>query len=251
MLSRSSWAIGIGIFAIAYAAGLIITLPATLIDAGIAQASRGIVRLADAQGSLWSGSGQLEIREKGRNIYNGHSLEWRIRPWFLLRAQLAFDIRLDQSGRPAPLTISFTRAELTGADLSLPAAVVGLIEPKLAPFRLGGELSLHVTRLTIGRNRVEGNAVLHWRDAASALTTVSPLGNYALDITGSGSTIHGVMRTLQGPLQMDGQGSLTTSGRIAFAGTASVPAPLQQQMAPLLRLFAIERSEGNFDIQLR
>jgi len=235
----------------AYAVGLVITLPASFIDAGLERTSRGIVRLADAQGSLWSGSGQLEFREKGVRIGNPHHLAWHFQPWSLLRGHLAFEVELDQATRRAILTAGLSRVELSNADIVLPAAVLGLAEPKLAPFKLGGELSLHIPRLAVGRQQIEGKAVLQWRGATSALTTVAPLGDYELNIAGSGTMIEVVLQTLQGPLQIDGKGAWTSGGNAAFTANARIPPPLRQQLAPLLGLIAVERSAGNFEIQLK
>ncbi len=234
----------------AYALGLIIILPATLIDARMDHATRGIIRLAETRGSVWSGSGQLEIREKGRRIGSAHNLTWRFQPSSLLRGQLGFAIELGSEGRLVPLTVGFSRIELTNADISLPASVLGLIEPRIAPLQPDGELSLHIPRLVIGRNLIQGNGVLQWRNAGSALTTVSPLGDYELNFTANDGTVSTTMRTLQGPLQIDGQGTWTATAS-AFSGTARVPASLQQQLTPLLRLFTVERSPGNFEIQIK
>lgn len=248
------WKPGLAIAAFslaAYAGGLILTLPATLVDAGLERTTRGIVRLAETRGTLWSGTGQLEIREKNRRIGNAYSLAWHLRPWSLLRGQLAFDVGLDQASQPFGLTVGLSRIELTNTNITLPAAVLGLAEPKLAPFKLGGELSLHVPRLAIGHKLIEGDAAVQWRGATSALTTVSPLGDYELNIAGNGTTIETTMRTLQGPLQIDGKGAWTTGSAAAFMGNAHVPAPFRQQLDPLLRLIAVERGAGNFEIQLK
>jgi len=48
-------AFGLGV----YAAALVALAPASLIDARLEQASGGRLRLAEAQGSLWAGSGWI------------------------------------------------------------------------------------------------------------------------------------------------------------------------------------------------
>jgi len=249
---RPGWKLSTLAFGLtAYVGGLIFTLPATLIDARLAQATLGRVRLTETQGTLWSGAGHLEIRDKGQSIGNAHYLTWRFVPWSLLRGQLAFSVELDQTARPFPLIVSLSRIELANADIELPAAVLGMAMPKLAPLELGGNLSLHISSLNINRGWVQGNAVMQWHQANSALTTVSPLGNYQLEVHSDGATINTALRTLQGPLQLDGKGSWAASSSPAFMGNASVPSPLQQQLAPLLRLIALERGAGNFEIQLK
>ena len=240
-------AIGLG----AYALALVATAPATLIDAGLQRASQGRLRLAEAQGTLWSGSGQLEIRDAGSRIGIARSLAWHVMPESLLRGRLVCEIALEHATRPFPLTISLSRIELENADITLPAAVLGLGVPKLAPLGLTGDVLIHVASLSITRDAVNGNATLHWRAAGSTLTPVSPLGDYEVRLDGEGMTIHAYLRTIEGPLRLDGKGSWTRGDNPAFLAMASVPAQHQKQLAPLLRLIAVERGEGRFELQLK
>jgi len=57
---------GIGFFAAALIGALIVLAPATLIDARLERASDGRLRLAEASGTLWSGAGQIEMRDRMR-----------------------------------------------------------------------------------------------------------------------------------------------------------------------------------------
>lgn len=240
-------AIGLG----AYALALIATAPATLVDAGLRRASDGRLRLAEAQGTLWSGTGQLEIRDAGGRTGVAKTLDWRVVPGSLLRGHLVCEVGLEQAAKRFPVTIALSRIDLANADISLPAAVLGLGVPKLAPLGLTGDVLVHVTTLSIGRSATRGGATLQWRSAGSALTPVSPLGDYELRIEGEGPVVRATLRTLQGPLQLDGKGSWTRSDSPAFLAIARVPAQHQQQLAPLLRLIAVERGDGSFELQLK
>ena len=239
-------AIGLG----AYALALIATAPATLVDAGLQRASHGRLRLAEAQGTLWSGSGQIEIRDTGGRSGVAKALAWRVVPESLLRGHLVCEVGLDQSAKRFPVTISLSRIELANADISLPATVLGLGVPKLAPLGLTGDVLIHVASLSIARDAMEGNATLQWRAAGSTLTPVSPLGDYEVRLDGEGTTVHAFLRTIEGPLQLDGKGSWTRGDNPAFLAMARVPPQHLQQLAPLLRLIAVERGEGRFELQL-
>lgn len=242
-----SLAAGLGFYAIA----LIVTAPATLVDAGLQRASDGRLRLAEGQGTLWSGSGQLEIRDKGGRSGVAKSIAWRVLPASLLRGHLRCDVELDQATRRFPVTISLSRVELADADINLPAAALGLAVPKLAPLELTGEMLVHVANFSVGRSGIRGNATLQWRAAGSALSPVSPLGDYELRLEGEGPAVRATLHTLQGPLQLDGKGSWTHGDSPAFLAMARVPPQHQQQLAPLLRLIAVERGEGRFELQLK
>jgi general secretion pathway protein N len=241
------FAIGVG----ACALSLIATAPATLVDAVLESASQGRLRLAEAEGTLWSGSGQIEIRDKSARTGVAKSLVWRVVPESLLRGHLVCEVGLDQSAKRFPVTISLSRIELANADVSLPAAVLGLGVPKLAPLGLTGDVLIHVASLSIARDAMDGNATLQWRAAGSALTPVSPLGDYEIRLDGEGMTVHAYLRTIEGPLYLDGKGSWKRGDIPAFLAMARVPAQHQQQLAPLLRLIAVERGEGRFELQLK
>lgn len=246
----SRWPL-IGLALGAYALGLVVTAPASLIDSGLQQATEGRLRLTDTRGTLWSGTGQLEMRDRMQRTAVAKSIAWRVLPIYFLRGQLRGEVVLDQAAKQFPVTISLSQIEVADADINLPAAALGLAIPKLAPLGLTGDVLLHVARLALGRNATEGNATLQWRGAGSAFTRVSPLGDYELRFEGEGATVRASLRTLQGPLQLDGQGSWTSGANPAFLGTARIAPEQRQQLAPLLRMIALERGEGNFELQLK
>ena len=235
----------------AYALALIAAAPATLIDGRLEQASEGGLRLAEASGTLWSGTGQIEIRDANRHAGIAKSIAWRVRPAYLLQGKLLYEVTLDHAVQHFPVTISLSRIELADADIELPAAALGLGVPKLAPLGLSGDMLFHIARLAFGRGSVQGNATAQWHGAGSAFTRVSPLGDYELRLEGDGSAVRASLRTLQGPLQLDGQGSWAIGRNPVFQGTARIPPQHQQQLAPLLRLIAIERGDGSFELQLK
>ncbi|MEO8158224.1 MAG: type II secretion system protein N [Betaproteobacteria bacterium] len=242
----SGIAIGLG----AYVIALIAMAPATLIDGSLRSASLGRMRLAEARGTLWSGSGQIEVRDAGARTGVAQSLTWRAMPLSLLRAHLVFEVGLERSEKTFPVTISFSRIALANADMSLPATALGLGIPKLAPLGLTGDVFIHVANLSIGRDAMNGIATLQWRAAGSNLTPVAPLGDYEVRLDGEGRTVHAYLRTIEGPLWFDGKGSWTQGANPDFLVTARISPEYQKQLAPLMRLIAVERQEGRFEVQL-
>jgi len=235
----------------AYALALIATAPASLLDAGLQQATEGRLRLAEARGTLWSGAGQIELLDRMQRGGVAKNVTWRVLPAYLLRGQLRCEVGLDLADKKFPVTVSPAEIEVADADINLPAAALGLAIPKLAPLGLSGDLLLHVARVSFARSTVQGSATLQWRGAGSAYTRVAPLGDYELRLEGQGTAARASLRTLQGPLQLDGQGSWASGGNPAFQGTARVPPEHLQQLAPLLRMIAVQRGEGNFELQLK
>jgi general secretion pathway protein N len=238
------FAFGLGIYAVA----LILTAPATLLDAVLQSAGDGRLRLSEAQGTLWSGAGQLEILEPGRLNGIAKNIAWSVRPASLLRGRLDCDVELDQSAKRFPVTISLSRVGFTDADIHLPAAVISLAVPKLAPLGLTGDMLIHVASVSIARDGAAGNATLQWRAAGSALTPISPLGEYEMDFDAVGSAVHAALRTVKGPVQLAGKGTWSHGAAPSYFVTARVPALHQEQLAPFLRLIGKERGAGIFEI---
>lgn len=234
----------------AYAIFLIVELPATMVDAGLRSATEGRLRIAEARGTLWSGSGQFEMRDTGGRAGVVKSIAWRVSPASLLRGRLACELELDQAPKRIPVTITRTRVELADADINLPAAALGLAEPRLAPLELTGELLIRAANVSIGRTGMRGNATLLWRAAGSALTPVAPLGDYELQIDGDEPVVNAALRTLQGPLQLEGKGTWTYGNRPVIQATARIAPQYREQLAPLLRLIAVERGDGSFEMKL-
>jgi len=245
---KRRYLIAIGV--LVYVGAVIATTSATLIDGILARASDGRLRLTEARGTLWSGAGQIEVRDAGGRTGIAKNLAWRLLPESLVRGRLICEVELDQSGRRFPVTISMSRIEIANAEINLPAAVLGLGVPKLAPLGLTGDVQLRVTSMSIESKEMQGNATLQWRDAGSVLTTVSPLGDYELRLDGEGATVHAYLRTIQGPLRLEGKGTWVNGKNPVFLATANVPAQHQQQLAPLLRLIAVDRGEGSFELRL-
>lgn len=244
-------AFGLGAFAAALIAALIILAPATLIDARLERASDGRLRLAGAEGSLWSGAGWIEIRDADGRAGVARRLAWRVLPGSLLRGRLVAEVELDQAARPFPVTISLSRIEIADAGINLPAAALGLGMPRLAPFGLSGDVRVDISHLSLEGGRMDGDATLQWRAAGSALTPISPLGEYEVRFKAAGSGVHAVLRTLEGPLQLEGKGAWSNGEAPSFLATARVPAQHQEQLSPLFRAIAVERGAGTFELQLK
>jgi general secretion pathway protein N len=232
----------------AYVAALVAFAPATLIDARLQRMGEGTLRLAEARGSLWSGAGWIEVRDAHGRAGIARRLSWRVSPVSLLRGRLVADVELDQADKRFPVAISLSRLEVGAVHVRLPAAALSLGMPRLAALRLTGDVLVDISRLSLEPGRMQGAATLQWRAAGSALTPVSPLGDYEVRFSAAGPAVHAALSTLEGPLQLDGKGTWSHGARPKFAATARVPAAQQEQLAPLLRLIAVERGAGRFEI---
>ncbi len=233
----------------AYGLFLVVLAPATLLDAGVRHATTGRLRLAQAHGTLWSGSGLLEIRNTTGQGGVGKDLSWTLQPRALLRGRLDFEVAIDHATRRFPVRISTRGVEMSNVDFSLPAGALGVAVPRVAPLGPRGELAVHVAKFSRAGDTVLVDAVVTWKGASSALTSVAPLGTYELLLTNAGALLNATLHTSSGPLYLDGGGSWRGSGPLAFSATARVDAQHRSQLTPLLRLIAVERGNGDFVLQ--
>ena len=247
MRRRGLFAIGFSVFA----AGLIVQAPATLVDAELQRASNGRLRLAQAQGTIWAGSGLIEIRDVGGRNAIAKDIAWRVLPESLWRGRLVCEVELERATRRFPIAASLTTIEIANAEIDLPAAALAFAEPRLKPLKLSGDVLLRTTNLSIGRDGMLGTVTLQWRAAGSAFSPLSPIGSYELRLDGQGNTVRATLSTLQGPLQLDGSGSWTTGRKPEFQATVRVPPQYQEQLTPLLRIISVQRDEGSFELQLK
>jgi general secretion pathway protein N len=234
-----------------YVAGLLAMAPATLLDARLASESHGRLRLAAARGTLWAGTGRIEVRDADGRSGFGMALRWRLSPRSLLRARLAYEIEFGSPASSFLVAVSPSQLQISNVDIRLPAEVLGLAVPKLAVLDLTGELELQISDLMFGRNQVQGEAVLLWRNAGSALTRVSPLGDYELRVEGTGASLRALLRSLRGPVLLDGSGKWARHTRPELTVTARIPERYRSELSPLLRLIAVERGPGEFELRLR
>lgn len=236
---------------VVYVLALIASAPATLMDGSLQRISQGQLRLVEAQGTVWSGAGNIELRSVGGQTGITKSITWRMLPTSLLRGHLVYEIGMAADTQPFAVTMSLSQIALANADINLPAAALSLGIPKLEPFGLSGDLLLHIDHLSIGDKQMQGKLILQWRNAGSALTANALLGDYVMTVDGDGATSRVVLRTLHGPLQLDGKGAWISGGKPDYVVTAHVPPQHQQLLSPLLRLVATERSAGNFELNSR
>lgn len=234
-----------------YVVSLLASAPARLLDASLDEASKGHLRLASAEGTLWSGNGLAELRDEAGGRRWAAPLSWRFRPAALLAGRLDFGLATDPPVSVSAMSVSRSKIWFSGLDIRLPAATLAAGLPDMAAWGVSGEIRLVADRLEFGPGLSAGSLTLHWQAAGSSLSPVSPLGDYTLDVKGEGQGWQASLRTTAGPLQVSGQGAWRPGTDARFEATAVVPPALRAELSPFLRLLASERSDGHFHWQLR
>lgn len=241
----SAWFGAAGAVCGALAALLVFAPAAWLVDA-VASASAGRLLLADARGSFWSGSA-LPVLAGGPGSLQARALPSRLN-WELgldgfalaLRARQACCINGELALRIAPrwggLAISLPASH--GAYGQWPAAWLDGLGTPFNTLQLGGWLSLSGSGLTLesaaGRWRLGGQAQLSVDNLSARVSGDEKLGSYRLDL-GGGSVAHIALSTLDGPLELSGQGEWGPGG-LRFRGQARAAAGYEAGLNNLLNL---------------
>lgn len=222
--------------------------PATLLDGVLDARTAGHLRLTAAQGTLWSGKGTLEIRDAATAAVLTRDLSWQLDPRQLLFVRLAWRLVV-AAGEPSMVTATMSRIEIAQLHLDLPAAAIAKALPAATGYGFGGQVQLHIDTLVFGPDVTQGSATLQWHGASTALAPISPLGSYELHLQGVGADMGIRLQTLQGPLLLEGTGTLASGRRPAFTALARVSSVEGEALAPFLRLFAVENPDGSFALQ--
>jgi general secretion pathway protein N len=236
--------------------GVIAFAPAAWLASAVASATGQRLLLADARGTVWSGSATT-VLTGGPGSRDATSLPGRLR-WDLGWRGRALELRLQHAcclngTVPIELRPGFGRFTATvvapqGWVGQWPAGLLGGLGTPWNTLQLGGTVRLASPGFTVewvqGRVRMEGRADIELERVSSRLATVDPLGSYRLTIEGNAASA-GVaqltLRTIEGALQLSGSGSWGPAG-VRFRGEARAGAADEAALNNLLNI--IGRRDG-------
>jgi general secretion pathway protein N len=204
--------------AVLLAIALLIIAPAALLDARINALSDGRLRIANATGTLWQGSGELALLPAGTR----QPLFWRLDAWPLLRGEIRAAVALGaEGGRSATVAYGRDRLDVRDLDVSLPAQGVLLAANPKIPLAVGGTLALHVDRLVQLPDILDAQLSAEWRDGSIPLLLDTPvsLGDLRIALNGRGAAINGPLRNSGGEVEIDGQFDIGAAGTAGLDAT--------------------------------
>jgi general secretion pathway protein N len=255
--SRSAstrWAIAGIVFGVLVA--LVVFAPAAWLANVVASATGQRVLLADARGSVWSGSA-VAVLTGGPGSRDASSLPGRIE-WTLSLQGLGLALNARHACclngtvtlqvRPGFGTLGVTLVPPSGWVGQWPSAFLGGLGTPWNTLQLGGVVRLVSPALKLesaqGRWVVEGRADMELVSVSSRLTTLETLGSYKLTLTGDAATpgtSQLSLTTQDGALQLSGQGTWGPGG-VRFRGEASAAETNEAALSNLLNI--IGRRDG-------
>ena len=224
--------------AVAYLVFLVVNVPAAWLGYALERASAGAVALGDPGGTVWKGRGSLAVRS-GNAYRSLAQIEWRCNPLGLFAGRLSFSLSGSAPGASlrAGLSLGLRSLRLQNVEASATAALLEAAVPAAAFLKPEGRLRVLADSLEIGPASVLGAATAEWNEAG--LSGISRVGDYRLQITGSGDSAAIRLATLRGDLRVNGNGEWRAAQpRIVQLRGVAETSPGRTDLEPLLVLLA-------------
>jgi general secretion pathway protein N len=237
-------------------AGTLAFAPAAWLARGVASATQQRLLLADARGTVWSGSA-VAVLAGGQDSRDAAALPGRLR-WQAAWRGSALELRAsDDCCIDGSLTLrvqpGWSRLRLTLAPGApsigqWPAAWLAGLGTPWNTLQLGGAVRLASPGLAVesvaGRWRLDGRAEVELVGLSSRLSTLDALGSYRVTLSGdaaAGGPPRIDVVTLAGALRLSGSGTFGPGG-LRFRGEARAGAGDETALANLLNI--IGRRDG-------
>ena len=255
--SRSAARRGAGVgMVVGASVAFIFNIPAAWVAQGVASASNQRLLLADARGTLWSGSATA-VLTGGPQSRDASALPGRLE-WTLALRGYGFELQAQHACclngsvavqvRPGIGKLGFTLLPSPGWIGQWPSSWLSGLGTPWNTLQLGGAVRLLSPGMRIeavqGRWRIDGRADIELLGVSSRMTTLNTLGSYRMSISGDqaqGSVPRLQLSTQEGALQLSGEGSLGPGG-LSFRGEARAEAADEPALNNLLNI--IGRRDG-------
>jgi general secretion pathway protein N len=235
---------------------LVVFAPAAWLAGAVATATQQRLLLADARGTVWSGSAVV-VLTGGEGSRDASSLPGRL-GWTLRPAGLGLALRLEHACclngavalrvQPGFGRTTYTLVPPAGWVGQWPTAFLGGLGTPFNTMQLGGTARLVSPGLKLesvqGRWLVDGRADFELVDVSSRLSTLESLGTYRMSLAGD-ATNPGIslltLTTQDGALKLSGNGTVGPTG-VRFRGEARAGAVEEAALSNLLNI--IGRRDG-------
>jgi len=220
--------------------------PANWLAGWLASRTDGVVLLADARGTVWSGSAVMAVatpRGAGepRGEAAGLALPGRVTWTLEIERLLAPVLHLTHDGvlvQPLAVRVRDGGLVLDAGSLALPASMLRLAGAPLNTLLPEGRCTLQWNGLRFdGAGPPVGEGTLRVGAFGLAISPVKPLGDYLVSWSSGANGLAWQLATEQGPLQMEGGGSLVgrrAQARIVVRIARDTPVATVAQLNPLL-----------------
>ena len=228
--------------------------PASWMASALEARTDGRFTLADAQGTVWRGSGLLggapSRNEPVTQLLPGR-FSWQLSPMLLLGTVDLLVENPQALTRPLLITGGWSEWQVGPEAITLPAERLAGLGAPLNTIAPTGQMILSWEQLRLVRqgNRFEvrGPMTLDMLEVASQLSSIRPLGTYRMRFDWQGQQAQLALETVRGPLLLSGTGRMG-NGQFQFSGKAEAEAGQEEALANLLNLLGQRRKEGDKNV---
>jgi general secretion pathway protein N len=245
-MKKTRWLLYVIFGLVFYLLFLIIEMPASWFAWGLNRYTQGSVRLDPTAGSLWGGNGRLVIYYPPTTPHDFGQTEWRINPFWLFAGRVQLSLLANHQDKRIKTTLGLARHSflLKETEAEFPAAFVAQLYIPLSLISPQGKVRISTGDLTLSPGKVDGVAALEWMNAGSSLSSVQPLGDYRLDITGAEKNANLKLTTLRGDLEFTGQGQWQPqTGQVQINGSA-LPRARAGELESLLNMLGPDQGSN-------
>jgi general secretion pathway protein N len=230
----------------AYGVFLAATVPARFVAAMVQSETQGRMRMSDASGTLWRGSAKAVVGSPGGTLALDR-LDWRFLPGRIAAGRIAFEMKAGSPGLEAGGEVgkSFSAWEVRDFDARGNVSLLAAVLPWIAAWRPDGTALASSPSFSWNGREARGELRIEWRGAGLSLASVRPLGTYRAEVRAEGGPARMKVTTVDGPLRVAGQGTLTLPSRFEFSGEARAEGADAKSLESLLDLMGVRRADGS------
>jgi general secretion pathway protein N len=240
---------------IAFLVFLVISVPATVMTGLIA--GRAPVEFSGVTGTLWHGQA---MQVTGRDVVVG-PLEWTIRPWSLLRGELAADVVIhsstdrDQIAGSVWLGLAIPGvAKIRNANITADAEWV--FTQAAVPIAARGRILIHIEELIARRDRLPKiNATLSWQNAGVTYPQDYNLGAYHVKVQhqpiDNPEVVVLEISDQDSPLHINGEARMQANGEYQLDIRLRAEPDAPQDIVRVLPMLGAAQDDGSVHVQRR
>ena len=180
--------------------------PASLLDSRLARMTGGMIRLVDAEGTIWRAQGVVVAGPTRIPI------AWRVERWPLVLGEVRLQVMPgfgNGTGSPhADITIRRNSVSLRDLDLTSPASFIAAATGSVAAATVGGDVNVNSANMDWMPAGSRGEARVFWRTARLIfIGGAAPLvlGAMRLTLTADGDRLSGPVANDGGDLDVRGE----------------------------------------------
>ncbi len=215
MRSPISLVAGVSLLALAVVVAVVVEAPATLLDNRVDLLSGGRIRVANAKGTVWRGSGELTLLPMSADERR-LPISWRVKALPILWGDIAGTLNGDDlTGTPASFSFSRSRTTLQNFVVALPASALLRVANIPSMLTASGDLEFNVESVSMTEQAIDGHIVARWQGADLAAPPLGrvALGDVRLDLAGQGGPFQGKLSNVGGEVDLSGTITFVSDGR--------------------------------------